>query len=83
MHTQANAIALQSEAQSKALTAVMTKATHDKVELSQLKVNASRTRPSVKLMRAWLQGIAEKLHIVVGLPTAIAKLKKQPRAVDR
>ena len=32
MHTQASAIALQSEAQSKALTAVMNKATYDKVK---------------------------------------------------
>ena len=55
MHTQANAIALQSEAQLKALTAMMTKATHDKVKLSQLKVNDNRTRLSVtQLVRAWL-----------------------------
>ena len=70
MHNQAtcNAIALQSEAQSKALTAVMNKAAHDKVTLSWLKVKGKRTGPSVKVVRAWLQDIAEKLHTVVVLP---------------
>ena len=35
------------------------------------------------MVRAWLQDIAEKLHTVAGLPTAIAVLKKQPRAIGR
>ena len=78
MHTQANAIALQSQAQSKALPAVMTKAVHDKVNLTQLKVKDNRTRPSVKVVRSWLQAIAEKMHTVAELPTAIARLKKSP-----
>ena len=50
MQTQATAIALQSEAQSKALSAVMHKATYDKVKLSMLKVKDNRTRPSVKMV---------------------------------
>ena len=83
MHTQASAIAQQSEAQSKALTAVMAKATYDKVKLSQLKVRNNRTRPPVKVVRAWLQDIAEKLHTVAGLPAAIAALKHQPRVIKR
>ena len=83
MQTQATAIALQSEAQSKALNAVMHKATCDKVKLSMLKVKDNRTRPSVKLVRAWLQDIAEKLHTVAGLPNAIAVLKRKPMDLER
>ena len=76
MHTQASAIALQSEAQSKALIFVMNKATYDKIKRSSLKVNDNRTMPSVKVVRAWLQDIAEKLHTVAGLPTALQLLQR-------
>ena len=62
---------------------MMTKATHDKVKLSALKVKDNGTRPTVKAVRAWLQDIAEKMRTVAGLPTAIAALKKQPRILDR
>ena len=39
--------------------------------------------PDLKMVRVWPQPIVEKRHTVVGLPTAIARMKKDPRGIDR